>query len=224
MTRRRWLLWGSLAASIAAALADPSFLPFLDTSSNAPVVSPALPVTHARGRPAPPASQAMAASAAVASATADTHTDADDLAAYRRELLAQVRAFVSGSGPSVGASSIVAPMPREHLVDTDGAPASSARLFASQNWGPPPPAPSSAPAPLAPLPPTAPPMPFTYLGKAQAAGAWEVYLARGEKTFIVHENSVVDDVYRVESIKPPRLSLIYIPMNQQQELDIGGAQ
>ncbi|VVE24692.1 hypothetical protein [Pandoraea anhela] len=219
MTRRRLLLWGSLAASVAAALVDPSFLPFLDASSSgAPAVSAASPVTHTRAHPATPASAAMA----VAPMRGDA--DADALAASRRELLAQVRAFVSGSGPSVGASSIVAPTPRENLIDADGSPAASQRLFASQNWGPPPPAPSSAPVPVAPLPPTAPPMPFTYLGKAQAAGAWEVYLARGEKTFIVHENSVVDDVYRVESIKPPRLSLIYIPMNQQQELDIGGAQ
>ncbi|MCE4060174.1 hypothetical protein LXM60_08165 [Pandoraea sputorum] len=214
MTPRRLLLWGSLAASIAAALADPSFLPFFPSSASTPPV--AAPVTHARRSGSSTASQTMAPPASAG-------TTDDSLAAERRELLRQVRAFVSGSGPSVGASSIVAPVPREMLADVDGAPAPQ-RLFVSQNWGPPPPAPSSAPVPTTPLPPTAPPLPFTYLGKALAAGAWEVYLARGEKTFIVHENSVVDDVYRVASIKPPRLSLIYIPMNQQQELDIGGTQ
>ncbi|APD12365.1 hypothetical protein [Pandoraea sputorum] len=229
MTPRRLLLWGSLAASIAAALADPSFLPFFPSSASTPPV--AAPVTHAHRSRASTASQTMATLASPASARTtggsderDKRDESDDsLAAERRELLRQVRAFVSGSGPSVGASSIVAPVPREMLADADGAPAPQ-RLFVSQNWGPPPPAPSSAPVPATPLPPTAPPLPFTYLGKALAAGAWEVYLARGEKTFIVHENSVVDDVYRVASIKPPRLSLIYIPMNQQQELDIGGTQ
>ncbi|VVE79834.1 hypothetical protein [Pandoraea sputorum] len=222
MTPRRLLLWGSLAASIAAALADPSFLPFFPSSATSPV---AAPVTPARRSGSSTASQTMAPLAFPASArtTGGSDESDDSLAAERRELLRQVRAFVSGSGPSVGASSIVAPVPREMLADADGAPAPQ-RLFVSQNWGPPPPAPSSAPVPATPLPPTAPPLPFTYLGKALAAGAWEVYLARGEKTFIVHENSVVDDVYRVASIKPPRMSLIYIPMNQQQELDIGGTQ
>lgn len=223
MTPRRLLLWGSLAASIAAALADPSSLPFFPSSASTPPV--AASVTRAHRPVSSTANQATASVASGASAAAGEPLDSrdDTLATERRELLRQVRAFVSGSGPGVGASSIVAPVPRETLADADDAPAPQ-RLFVSQNWGPPPPAPSSAPVPTAPLPLTAPPLPFTYLGKALAAGAWEVYLARGEKTFIVHENSVVDDVYRVASIKPPRLSLIYIPMNQQQELDIGGTQ
>lgn len=226
MTRRRLLLWGSLISSVVAALVDPSFLPFFPSSSStAPI---AAPVTHARPHAPSPAGQTvtLVRPKVASDANADTNADADaaaNAAAERRELLEQLRAFVSGSGPSVGTATIVPPTPRENLASAGDAPAAQ-RLFVSQNWGPPPPAPSSTPVPIAPLPPTAPPMPFTYLGKAQSAGAWEVYLARGEKTFIVHENSVVDDVYRVASIKPPRLSLIYIPMNQQQELDIGGAQ
>ena len=226
MTRRRLLLWGSLLASVVAAIVDPSSLPFFPSSSSTSPI--AAPVTRARPHSPAPAIQA-GASGAAADGDGEASTEAsaaETLAAERRELLAQVRAFVSGNGPGVGAGAIVAPTPRETLTDANPAsdgPASQ-RLFVSQNWGPPPPAPSSAPIPTTPLPPTAPPMPFTYLGKAQAGGAWEVYLARGEKTFIVHENSIVDDVYRVAAIKPPRLSLIYIPMNQQQELDIGGAQ
>ncbi|MFJ2993697.1 hypothetical protein [Pandoraea sp. NPDC087047] len=228
MTRRRLLLWGSLISSVVAALVDPSLLPFFPSSSSTATI--AAPVTHARPHAPSPAGQTVASVrpkvASDANADADADVDADaaaNAAAERRELLEQVRAFVAGSGPSVDAATIVPPTPRENLASEGDTPAAQ-RLFVSQNWGPPPPAPSSAPVPIAPLPPTAPPMPFTYLGKAQSAGAWEVYLARGEKTFIVHENSVVDDVYRVASIKPPRLSLIYIPMNQQQELDIGGAQ
>ncbi|VVD79998.1 hypothetical protein PAQ31011_01078 [Pandoraea aquatica] len=223
MTPRRLLLWGSLAASIAAALADPSSLPFFASSASTTPVAAHVVRAHRPVRPVSATANPTTAPVASSAAGATTDTSDDALAAERRELLRQVRAFVSGSGPSVGASSIVAPTPRETQADEDGAPAPQ-RLFVSQNWGPPPPAPSSAPVPTTPLPPTAPPLPFTYLGKALAAGAWEVYLARGEKTFIVHENSVVDDVYRVASIKPPRLSLIYIPMNQQQELDIGGTQ
>ena len=76
---------------------------------------------------------------------------------------------------------------------------------------PPPPAP----------PPTAPPLPFTYLGKAVGEGAWEVYLARGDKTYIVHPKEVVDGVYRVDAIAPPTITFTYLPLNQVQQLNIG---
>ncbi len=225
MTRRRLLLWGSLVTSVVLALVDTTWLPWT-ISPTASISAPVAPAPNVRAHPAVAASQATAsAGPSVASEASATSADVEgqDSAAARRELLAQARAFVTGGGPTVGDGAIVVPTPRETLIDADGTPAQQ-RLFVSQNWGPPPPPPSSTPVPSTPLPPSAPPMPFTYLGKAQAGDTWEVYLARGDKTFIVHDNSVVDDVYRVESIKPPRLSLIYIPLNQQQSLDIGATQ
>lgn len=92
-------------------------------------------------------------------------------------------------------------------------------LFTSQTWTPPPPPPSK---PLPPPPPTAPSLPFTYLGKKIEDGVWEIYLARGEHTFIVREKSVIDGTYRIDSIKPPALTLTYLPLNQSQALTIGG--
>lgn len=92
-------------------------------------------------------------------------------------------------------------------------------LFASQSWTPPPPPP---PKPLPPPPPTAPPLPFTYLGKKLEGGAWEVYLARRDQTFIVNVQTVIENTYRVDEIKPPTLSLTYLPLNQTQTLTIGG--
>ncbi|WP_245964873.1 hypothetical protein [Trinickia dinghuensis] len=85
--------------------------------------------------------------------------------------------------------------------------------------------PSVAPpqADIPPLPPPTPVMPFTYIGKEAADGAWEVYLARGSETLIVREKSVIDSTYRVVSIKPPTLSLVYLPQNVVQTLDIGSA-
>jgi len=67
----------------------------------------------------------------------------------------------------------------------------------------------------------APPMPFTYIGKALADGAWEVFLARGDKTYSVRNQSVIDGIYRVEKIAPPLMSLTYLPLNQQQQMNIG---
>ncbi len=92
-------------------------------------------------------------------------------------------------------------------------------LFDSHNWSPPPPPP---PTPGPPPPPMAPPLPFTILGKKLDDNNWEVYLARGEQTFIVREKTILEEVYRVESIRPPTMTLTYIPLNQTQTLTIGG--
>ena len=67
----------------------------------------------------------------------------------------------------------------------------------------------------------APPMPFTFIGKAAADGAWEVFLARGDKTYVVRAKMVIDGTYRVDSIAPPFMSLTYLPLNQVQQLNIG---
>ena len=65
----------------------------------------------------------------------------------------------------------------------------------------------------------------TYLGRRKKLedAVWEVYLSKDDHTFIVREKSVVDTNYRVESIKPPTLTLTYLPLNQMQTLSIGGA-
>ena len=94
-----------------------------------------------------------------------------------------------------------------------------ANLFASQSWTPPP-----APVVVAPPPPpAAPALPFTYLGKKHEDTAWEVYLAHGDTTLIVHDQSTIEGAYRVDSIKPPVLTLTYLPLNQSQTLQIGDA-
>ncbi len=90
--------------------------------------------------------------------------------------------------------------------------------FRSQNWNPPPP-PMAPPPP--PPPPSAPPLPFTYVGKAAANGSWEVFLARGESTYVVRDKTVIDGVYRVDTIAPPIITFTYLPLNQVQQLNIG---
>jgi hypothetical protein len=96
-------------------------------------------------------------------------------------------------------------------------------LFGSQSWAPPLPSVAPADAQVPPLPPlsAAPGMPFTYIGKKSADGGWEVYLARGDETVIVHDKSVIDANYRVDAIKPPSLTLVYLPLKLVQTIDIG---
>lgn len=98
---------------------------------------------------------------------------------------------------------------------------SFADAFALQNWTPPPPAP---PPPPPPPPPKAPPLPFTMLGKKLQDGAWQVFLAKGDRTYIVRDRDVIENDYRVESIAPPSLTFTYLPMNERQTLSIGNAE
>jgi hypothetical protein len=111
-------------------------------------------------------------------------------------------------------------LPRHLLVDSKGAK-EGADVFGSRDWAPPPPPPPKPVAPPPPPPPTAPPLPFTLIGKANENGAWEVYLARAGKTYIVKPKTVIDGTYRVDAIAPPLLTLTYLPLNQVQQLNIG---
>jgi hypothetical protein len=137
---------------------------------------------------------------------------------------------VSGSGSAAesGASSkqkhkpeveILALRDRTELIG-GASSGNGGNLFTSQSWAPPPPPVKAGPPP----PPTAPAMPFTFLGKKHEDATWEVYLAHSETTLIVREGSMIEGTYRVESIKPPLLTVIYLPMNQRQTLPIGDAE
>ena len=120
-------------------------------------------------------------------------------------------ATVEARAPAPGAKAaphILRLLPRHVLVDSKGAK-EGADVFGSRDWTPPPP------------PPTAPPLPFTLIGKANENGAWEVYLARAGKTYIVKPKTVIDGTYRVDAIAPPLLTLTYLPLNQVQQLNIG---
>jgi hypothetical protein len=111
-------------------------------------------------------------------------------------------------------------LPRHLLVDSKGGK-EGADVFGSRDWTPPPPPPPAPVAPPPPPPPTAPPLPFTLIGKANENGVWEVYLARAGKTYIVKPKTVIDGTYRVDAIAPPLLTLTYLPLNQVQQLNIG---
>jgi hypothetical protein len=55
----------------------------------------------------------------------------------------------------------------------------------------------------------------------QTDGHYEVFLQRGEEVLVVGEKTVIDNTYRVDVIKPPALSLVYLPLNQTQTIAIG---
>jgi len=82
------------------------------------------------------------------------------------------------------------------------------------------------PAPLSPpasAPPAPPPLPFTYLGRKLDGGRWEVWLAAGDQTYYVREGSVVERDWAVNAIRPPWLTLTYLPLKTMQTMTIGEA-
>ena len=109
---------------------------------------------------------------------------------------------------------------RSELIGSASGPVHT--LFDSRSWAPPPPPPSQVKDPIPPKP-TAPPLPFVYLGKKLENGKWEAYLARGSDTYVVREKSMIDRTYRAESITQTTLTITYLPLKQVQTLAIGGA-
>ena len=117
------------------------------------------------------------------------------------------------------APAILRLLPRETLIGGDDRFGQEGRtVFGRQDWTPPPPPPAPAPAPP---PPSAPPLPFTFIGKSLQDGVWQVYLARGDRTYLVRDKEVIDGTYRVDAIKPPVLTLTYLPLDKVQQLNIG---
>ncbi|OON63782.1 hypothetical protein B0920_10645 [Massilia sp. KIM] len=125
-------------------------------------------------------------------------------------------AGVAGAAGEGEETRIARLIPRATLLGADGGP--DAAAFARQDWTPPP---EPAPPPPPPPPPSAPPLPFTFIGKSLQDGVWQVYLARGERAYLVRDKDVIDGAYRVDAIKPPVLTLTYLPLNQVQQLNIG---
>lgn len=139
------------------------------------------------------------------------------------------KAAAAGAPAKPGAPepAILKLIPRAELIGADDeAMGSGSALFGTQSWNPPPPPPPPKASafvgpPPPPPPPTAPPLPFTFLGKAREGAVWEVYLARGDKLYVVKIKDNIDSVYRVDSIAPPMMTFTYLPLNQQQTLNIG---
>jgi len=79
---------------------------------------------------------------------------------------------------------------------------------------------NAAPAPPASRP-TAPPVPFTYMGNLRAAPDTAVFLTQGDRNLVLREGDTVDSIYRVEHIADSAITLIYLPLNERQTVPVG---
>nr|NMG32422.1 secretion system X translation initiation factor [Aromatoleum evansii] len=69
--------------------------------------------------------------------------------------------------------------------------------------------------------PTAPPIPYEYLGKLADGHSVRVFLVRGDRPYTVSEGDVVDGSYKVKSITDTTMTLVYLPLDITQTLPVG---
>ena len=94
-----------------------------------------------------------------------------------------------------------------------------AELFPAKSWqeAPPPP----PPPPPAAVVPTAPPLPFTFMGRTFDSERPTVFLVKGERAYLASEGDVIDEIYRLEKVESGQLTLMYLPLMALQTLPVG---
>jgi hypothetical protein len=103
-------------------------------------------------------------------------------------------------------------------------------LFASHSWYVPPPAPPPLAAPVVsaeqaavPKTPSAPPLPFSYMGSYRPDGAAPVFfLTHGDRVYNVRIGDTLDNNYTVDSLSNGQLVFTYKPLDIKQQLSVEG--
>jgi hypothetical protein len=88
--------------------------------------------------------------------------------------------------------------------------------FAPRSFTPPQPRLADAP----PARPSAPPLPFTYLGKVIDNGQTSVFVARGDENYSLEAGQTIAGSYRVDKITDTAVTFTYLPMKTRQTLAI----
>ncbi|KAI5915498.1 hypothetical protein [Thauera sp. 2A1] len=86
---------------------------------------------------------------------------------------------------------------------------------------------SAPPAPVVQAPPPAPPpeaglppLPFRFAGLIEERGERSVVLLEGREVRILRAGERIDERYRVDRITPTRIEFTYLPLRQQQSLQV----
>ena len=124
-------------------------------------------------------------------------------------------------GASVAASSAAAVTPIKDL-----SPAGD--LFAARSWNAAPAPGTVTEQPVIVTPsvqtPTAPPLPFQFVGRLDDRSDLQVFLQNGEKIYVVRKGDVIDETWRIERISDEELSLVYLPLHLAQTLPVGSTE
>jgi len=131
------------------------------------------------------------------------------------------KARVANARPNVPAPAARSEAVRLDLLKRAEQSAAGRDLFASTT-PPPPPAPPPPPPPPPPQP-TAPPLPFTSMGKLETAGEPTVYyLQEGDNVHTVVVGDTINAQYRVEAVSKGVMEFTYLPLKSKQTLNVGG--
>ncbi len=140
--------------------------------------------------------------------------------------------FFDDEAVDTGATVAVADKAQATVADAAGSAAKPTSLkprdlFPSKSWKP---AVQMAtvtekPAVVAPVvaAPSAPALPFQFVGRLHNLEDEQVFLQSGEKLYVVRRGDVIDDIYRIEQISATELSLVYLPLHLSQTLSVGSA-
>ncbi|OUM30054.1 hypothetical protein B8W72_18280 [Pseudomonas putida] len=78
-------------------------------------------------------------------------------------------------------------------------------------------------APVVAAAPTAPELPFQFIGRMGNNDDLQIFLQSGEKLYVVRQGDVIEDTYRLDRVSASELSLVYLPLHQSQTLSVGSA-
>ncbi|OPK11265.1 hypothetical protein [Pseudomonas sp. VI4.1] len=136
-----------------------------------------------------------------------------------------VAASTSGTGKTRGALPAASAAKKPAAVK-DLTPAGD--LFAARSWKAAPTLASVTEQPVIVTPvvqaPSAPPMPFQFIGRLDDRSDLQVFLQNGEKIYVVRKGDVIDETWRIEGISDVELSFIYLPLHLSQTLSVGSTQ
>jgi hypothetical protein len=109
--------------------------------------------------------------------------------------------------------------PSDRIVNDTAA----ASLFSPHSWYVAPPPPPPAPVVYQPPPaPTAPPLPFAFMGSYRTQGGGAIYyLTAGDRVYDVKVGDTLDNTYSVDGVKSGQLLLTYMPLKIQQSIAVG---
>jgi hypothetical protein len=137
------------------------------------------------------------------------------------------------AAPAAPASRAIRPAPtgRKSPVTTASLVAServvkdsaAASLFSPHSWYVAPPPPPPVPVVYQPPPaPTAPPLPFAFMGSYRSEGGGAIYyLTAGDRVYDVKVGDTLDNTYSIDGVKSGLLLLTYMPLKIQQSLAVG---
>jgi hypothetical protein len=155
-----------------------------------------------------------------ASASTKSQESATGLVKARAQAVAKARAQARSKAVAVAAPKTLLSSGR--VVESTQA----ADLFAPHSWYvPPPPPPPPMAQDLPPPGPTAPPLPYTFVGSYTPFGESSTYfLARGDRVIDAHVGDKLDGSLLVEKVEGGQIVFNYLPLNIRQTLPAGVVQ